>query len=391
MKSLIRATVILLITAAYAEAQATSGSCEALAKLAIPEGKIMLAELIAAGTFVQPRTDEAPSSRASVFRDVPAFCRVAATLTPTTDSEIRVEVWMPASSWNGKFQAVGNGGWSGSISYPALGRAVARGYASASTDTGHQGGTASFAIGHPEKLIDFGYRAVHLMTIQAKALIGSYYGTAPKYSYWNGCSSGGKQGLKEAQRFPQDFDGIIAGAPANNWIRQKAAVVNVNIAVHKDPESYIPPAKYPIIHRAVLAACDALDGVKDGLIESPLACNFDPKVLECKEGGDAPDCLTPKQVVAAQTIYAAAKNPRTGEEIFPGLTRGSELSWDVQAGPEPRGVAYDLWAFVVFQDPKWNYMTLDLDRDVAKAEAMDAAGPMMAATDPNLTPFFGRG
>src|SRR5207253_7652796 len=140
--------------------------------------------------------------------------RVAATLKPTDDSRIRIEVWMPASGWNGKFQGVGNGGWEGNIAYPSLAAAVTRGYAAASTDTGHVGGTGSFAVGHPEKLVDFAYRAVHEMTVHANAIVTAFYGSAPRLSYWTGCSSGGRQGLKEAQHFSGDYTGIIAGAPA---------------------------------------------------------------------------------------------------------------------------------------------------------------------------------
>src|SRR5439155_105962 len=157
------------------------------------------------------------------IKNLPAFCRVAATLTPTSDSEIKVEVWLPASGWNGKLQAVGNGGWAGSISYPAMGEALRRGYATSSTDTGHSGGNARFALGHPEKLIDYAWRSEHEMTVNAKAIIAAFYGNAPRLSYWNGCSAGGKQALKEAQKFPQDFDGIIAGAPASDWTGRASA------------------------------------------------------------------------------------------------------------------------------------------------------------------------
>ena len=210
---------------------------------------------------------------------------MAATLAPSKDSDIKIEVWLPAAGWNGKFQAVGNGGWSGAVNQVALGTAVRRGYAAAGTDTGHAGSGASFALGHPEKLVDFGYRAVHEMTVKAKAIIAAYYGSGPKFSYWNGCSSGGKQGLKEAQRFPGDYDGIIAGAPANYWTHLMAGDLWPGYTTLQDAASYIPPAKYPLIHRAVLEACDALDGVKDGLIEDPRRCKFDPKILLCK-GGD---------------------------------------------------------------------------------------------------------
>jgi feruloyl esterase len=198
---------VVIIPAAIIPAMAAS--CESLSSLTLPDTTITLAQVVAPGEFHPPTA----AAQVSGLRDFPAFCRVTATLKPTNDSDIKIEVWLPASGWNGKFQAVGNGGWAGVISYLAMAQAVAHGYATASTDTGHVGASGSFALGHPEKLTDFGYRAVHEMTVKAKAIIGAFYGDAPKLSYWNGCSTGGRQGLKEAQRFPNDYDGIVAGAP----------------------------------------------------------------------------------------------------------------------------------------------------------------------------------
>ena len=198
-----------------------AGSCEALAAVALPNTTVTAAQMVEAGAFRPP--NQANASRA--FAALAAFCRVTATLAPSSDSDIKVEVWLPATNWNGKFQAVGNGAFNGTIAYPALAAALARGYAAASTDTGHVGGSARFALGHPEKVIDFGYRAVHEMTVAAKAIVAAHYGTGPRFSYWNGCSAGGRQGLKAAQRFPADFDGIIAGAPANNFTRLAASFV----------------------------------------------------------------------------------------------------------------------------------------------------------------------
>jgi feruloyl esterase len=203
---------------------AIAASCDSLASLALPDTTITKVESIADG-------GAAPQG----LKNLPAFCRVAATLMPSTDSDIKIEVWLPASGWNGKYEAVGNGGWSGAISYSAMGEALRRGYATSSTDTGHAGGSASFALGHPEKLIDYAYRSEHEMTVKAKAIIAAFYGNAPKLSYWNGCSAGGKQALKEAQKFPADFDGIIAGAPGNNWTGRATYSMWVAQAVHKPP------------------------------------------------------------------------------------------------------------------------------------------------------------
>jgi feruloyl esterase len=375
---------ILLATAAFLPAPAGAASCESLTSLTLPNTTITLATPVAAGEF----TPQDPAPPGANFKNLSAFCRVAATLAPSKDSDIKIEVWMPASGWNGKFQAVGNGGWSGAIVYPSLARALAHGYATASTDTGHSGGSGSFALVHPEKLIDFGYRAVHEMTVQAKAIIAAYYGDGPKYSYWNGCSSGGKQGLKEAQRFPADYDGIIAGAPANYWTHLMTGTLWITQAAHKDEASFIPASKYAIVHKAVLEACDALDGVKDGVLEDPRKCHFDPKTIQC-QGDDTSNCLTAPQVETARKIYGASKNPRTGEEIFPGLELGSELGWAALGGPQPFAIPIDHFKYVVFKDPNYDWRTVNFDSDVALADKLDNG--TINATDPNLKTFVGHG
>ncbi len=366
---------------------AVAATCESLKSLSLPDTSITRAEVVPLGEFQQPAGGP-PGQQGANFRDVPAFCRVAATLAPSNDSDIKIEVWLPVSNWNGKFQAVGNGGWSGSIVYASLGRQVARGYATASTDTGHSGGTGQFALGHPEKLVDFGYRAVHEMTVKAKAIVAAFYGQGPKYSYWNGCSSGGKQGLKEAQKFPNDFDGIIAGAPANYWTHLMTGELWIAQAVHKNPASFIPPAKFPVIHRAALEACDALDGAKDGIIEDPTRCHFDPNILLCK-GEDTDACLTAAQVETAKRIYTPATNPRTGAVLFPPMEPGSELGWNGLAGERPFGIPVDHYRYVVFKDPNWDWMKLNFDSDVALADKTDNG--LLNATDPNLKPFLARG
>jgi feruloyl esterase len=373
-------------------AASVAKSCEELATFTLPDTTITLVQSVAAGALTLPGSigQNPPAAFTEVaLKDLPAFCRVELSIKPSKDSDIRVEVWMPASGWNGKFMAVGNGGWAGSISYALMSSPLKRGYATASTDTGHEGTNVdgSFAFGHREKLVDFGYRAVHEMTMKAKAIIAAYYENGPKLSYWNGCSTGGNQGLKEGQRFPADFDGIVAGAPANNATHLALQSIWVAQAVHKDEASYIPPSKYPLIHDAVLQACDARDGVKDGVLEDPRRCKFDPKVLECK-GADGPACLTPPQVETARKVYSPATNPRTKQQIFPGLLSGSELGWAVQAGPQVPSVANDFFRYVVFKDPNWDYKTLNFDGDVALA---DQASSTVNATDPNLKAFFAHG
>src|ERR1700681_1248504 len=362
-----------------------AASCDSLSSLALPDTTITLAQTVAPGGFTPP-VAQVPDLR---FKNLPAFCRVTATLKPTSDSDIKIEVWLPASGWNGKFQAVGNGGWAGVISYSAMALSLEQGYATTSTDTGHVGATGSFALGHPEKLTDFGYRAVHEMTVQAKAIIAAFYGDPPRISYWNGCSTGGRQGLKEAQRFPNDYDGIIAGASANPRTHLSTWQIWLAQGILKDAPNYIPASKYPVIHKAVLEACAATDGLKDGLLNDPTLCHFDPKVIECKEG-DAATCLTTAQVEAVRRMYTAPKNPRTNQEIFPPVEPGSELGWSMLlAGPEPFSAATDQFRYVVFKDPSWDWRTLNFDSDVALADKID--NDTINAIDPNLRPFLARG
>jgi feruloyl esterase len=250
------------------------------------------------------------------------------------------------------------------------------------------GNTAKFAAGHPEKLIDYGYRAVHEMTVAAKAIVAAFYEKPAQRAYWNGCSTGGRQGLMEALRYPADYDGIVAGAPVNYRTHQLTAELWVARAVHKTEASYIPPAKYPALHRAAVEACDANDGLKDGLIDDPRTCKFDPKAIECK-AGDEPTCLTAPQVEAARQIYTPAIAPSTKKEIFPALQRGGELVWGSLAGPQPVGEAVEFFQYVVFNDPSWDYKTLNFDTAAELADR--AAGSVLNVIDPNLKGFFDRG
>ena len=366
---------------------ASAAPCDKLASLSIADSTITSAHSVAAGSFTEP--SGAGAAGTLPFSQLPEFCRITATLRPSSDSEIRIEVWMPVSGWNGKLQVVGNGGWAGVISYPALALAVAGGYAASSTDTGHQGNTASFALGHPEKVVDMSYRAVHEMTVQAKTIVRAYYGASPKLSLWNGCSTGGRQGITEAAKYPADFDGIVAGAAAIHWINLHVARMALNSYVNRSADSSIPPSKYPMIHAAALEACDALDGVKDGVIENPARCHFDPVVLTCK-GADGPACLTPAQVETARAIYSSVKNPRTGEELRPALLQpGSELNWGTLAGPEPLSYTQELYKFIVFKNPDWDWHRFNPATDIDLALQNDDA--QLNFTDGDLRPFFKHG
>ena len=362
-----------------ASVPAFSATCESLATLTLPQAKITLAEIVPAGAFTPP------AGRTDPYRNVPAFCRVAATLTPSSDSDIKVEFWLPTSGWNRKLQVVGNGGWAGVISYSALAEGVRAGYAAASTDTGHSTPGGSFVAGHPEKLVDFSWRSEHETTVKAKAIVQAFYGGAASRAYWNGCSTGGRQALKEAQMFPDDFDGIVAGAPGN----RTAMALWIGQALLKEPASQIPPAKFPAIHQAALAACDAADGLKDGLISDPAHCRFDPGVLLCK-AGDASDCLTAPQVEAARKVYGPGRNPRTGKELFGTLAPGSELGWAVMGGgPEPYAPILEQTRFVVYQDPRWDWRTFDFDKDNDRFNRPEYL--IMNATDPHLDRFVAHG
>jgi len=368
--------------ATFADVSAQS-SCESLLSFKASNTTITSAELVPAGAFSSPPSGR--SNAAQGFANPVAVCRVAATLKPSADSDIKVEVWMPSSGWNGKFQAVGNGGWAGLIDYPAMSAAVGRGYAASATDTGHTGDGGAFALGHPERFVDFAWRSEHEMTVSAKAIITAFYGSAPRFAYWNGCSTGGRQGLMEAQRFPGDYDGIIAGASANPRTQLNAAHLAVHQKVWRDPAGYIPAAKFPAIHAAVLDACDAIDGVTDRLIQDPTRCRFDPRVLACK-GEDGPSCLTGPQIDAVTAIMSSVKT-RDGVEIFPGREPGAELGWGVLFGqPEPGPLAVDTFKYLLYKNPNWDWRTFDLDRDVAKA----VASPEVAiadAVDPDLSGF----
>ncbi len=376
-----------LIIALLVTAPTWAAGCESVKNLKLPNTAITLAETVAPGAFTQPngRGGKGPNP----YANLPAFCRVAATLTPSSDSEIKIEVWMPSgANWNAALQSVGNGAWAGTISYPAMATALAEGYATASTDTGHTGGNAAnFIPGHPEKVIDFAYRAVHEMTVAAKAIVEADYGRPAAFAYWNGCSTGGRQALAEAQRYPGDYDGIIAGAAANYVTHLQGQQVWTNTVVNKSAATKIPQAKFAVIHKAALAACDALDHVADGVIENPRACKFDPGVLLCK-GSDQPDCLTATQLEAVRQTYAGPKDSR-GSSLFPGMEPGSESGWNTLSGARPLGLADDTYRYLVFKDPDWDYLTFNAERDMALADRTIAG--TMNSTDPNLKPFFDHG
>jgi len=315
------------------------------------------------------------------------FCRIQAYAAPTADSHIGIEIWLPdASDWNGRFLAVGNPGFIGSIASGGIARNMEQGYVSAGTDTGHVDEGFEWAIGHPEKWADWGYRAVHEMVVATKALANAYYGRPIRYSYWNSCHNGGNQGLNEAQRYPEDFDGIVAEDPAFFISHLQPGSLYISWVALKDGvggPGYLPVEKLAVIHQAALSACDGNDGLVDGLIEHPPSCTFDPASIRCG-AGDGPDCLTAGQVETVRKIYEGAKFA-DGTPIYTGFERGSELSWTMMIEKEPFSVNINYFKGMVFEDPDWDFRTFDVDRDTRLG--IEKTARYVDGNDPNLKPF----
>jgi feruloyl esterase len=384
----ILATTLAVMSAPVPSAAPAPGACASLTALKLPETTVVSADEVPGGSFT--------TTGAQPLANLPAFCRVAAVTRPA----VKFEVWLPLTGWNGKFQGVGNGANAGSIGYGAMAAALRRGYATASTDTGHattNARDASWAVGHPELMIDFGYRAIHVMTDNAKQIVQAFYRAPARHAYFNGCSTGGRQALMEAQRFPDDYDGIVAGAPAANWTRfQTGGHLWVVLALNKDPESYIPTSTLKLIGDAVNAACDATDGIKDGVLNDPRQCRFDPATLACTSGQDAAACLTPKQAKAVKDIWTGAKD-KSGKVIYPGYMPGAEAAggWaSYMSGTGPLSGNHweqseNVLKYMVFENPQWDFRTFDFDKDLAFAE--QKLGKTLDAFDPDLSRFQRRG
>jgi feruloyl esterase len=383
-----RVTLLPLILACLVVAIPTAAAtCDSLASASLPNTTVTAAKSVSAGAFAPP--GGAQGKQANAFRDLPPFCRVAATIRANPESEIRIEVWMPSSNWNGKFRGTGNGGLGGNLPYAALAGALRGGFATAANNTGHDGG-ADLMMNKPEKIIDFGERAGHEMTLKAKALIQAFYGNGPKFSYMVECGGGSTAALKAAQRFPTDYDGLVAGGLATYLTHHIFTQMWIWQSTHTDPASTIPPEKFPAIHNAVLAACDRLDGVQDGVLEDPRRCKFDPAVIECK-GADGPSCLTRAQVDAARKLYAGPVNPRTKQEIFSPLYPGSELMWGQSAGPEPVPIAVNFIKWLALKDPQWDYKTSPVNFDSHVAMADSQENSVVNAIDPDISRYVARG
>jgi feruloyl esterase len=379
--------------------QPSNGPCEKLASLQIPNATITSAKAFPTGTYAPASSDSRDANLAAAFSKLPGFCRVMAKATPSADSNIVIEIWLPLAGWNGKFQGNGNGGFAGSYDITDLAVFMSKGYAAAATDSGHTGSfiDASWALGHPEKVTDFGRRSIHEMTRIAKLVIAQFYGAAVSRSYFASCSDGGREALMEAERYPGDYDGILAGAPANNWTALLTSAVTDTQALTATPESFIPPKKITTIAHAVLAQCDALDGVSDGILNDPRQCKFDPASIECKIGEDTDLCLTAAQVAALNTIYGGVKDDQ-GHTIFPGYLPGAEEGgngWGPWiTGPAP---AHSLMAAfgsgyfsnMVYEKADWDMKSFRVETGLPLAKEKTSSA--LDSADPDLKPFYARG
>ena len=369
---------------------ARAATCAGLIGLQLPSTTITLAQLQPAGTFTAPNGQQ--------FQNMPAFCEVQAISKPTSVSAINFEVWLPLpSGWNGKFEGVGNGGLAGTISYGSMAPGLQRGFATASTDTGHNSTEPQLWLENQDLVIDYSYRGLHLTTVNAKAIIAAFYNRAPRFSYYSGCSTGGKQALFEAQRYPDDYDGIIGGDAANFWTHQMFHEDWVGQAT-VTPATNLSADNLQLLNNAVLQQCSSKDHglASDPFLLDPQDCHFDPKVLLCT-GGQSTNCLTAAQVGAVQTIYQGVTNPRTEVQLYPGLPRGSELGWGPAGGQflinrpvsEGSGVSsYDFFRFTVFQIPSpyfWDYTTLNFDSDVTLVDKNFSS--LFNSTNPDLSAF----
>jgi feruloyl esterase len=357
---------------------AGASTCASLKALALQDGTITSATDITA-----PFTAPAGGGPGNITVSAPfPFCRVTATLAPTADSNIQMELWLPDSgNWNGKFLGVGNGALTGTIWHTSMVRPLQSGYAVANSDLGHQVSTANWALGHPEKVIDYAYRGDHVTALASKAIVSAFYGAGPRRSYFHGCSNGGHQALMEAQRYPDDYDGIIAGAPWNQWTHQDVEFIWRAINLPN-----VTASKLPMITAAAVAQCGAENGglVSDGYLNDPRNCHFRPRSLLCP-GAAAPNCLTAQEVQAVEELYEGPSNPDTHQSLFPGFERGSEFGW-VAFG----AFVNNLFQNMVFENnPTWDFHTFNFTSDVAFLDAKLTS--IIDSNNPDLGPFRARG
>ena len=377
----------LVLMAAAAQAAVP---CESLTATTLTDARITSATMIPEGPAParggggrQGRGGPAgaPQAAPAPAPTIPAHCRVQLVLTPSSDSHIEMELWLPApEQWNGKFMGVGNGGFAGSIQGRTneMPDALRRGYATAGTDTGHQGAGGDWAIGHPEKMIDFAYRATHEMTAKAKQLVNAFYGKAPQFSYFKGCSTGGRMAVMEAQRYPDDYDGIIAGALANRHIHMWTAGIERSVNLSRNPDQALGAGQAALVNNLVMNTCDTL---KEGFLTNPKACAVDFSTLRCKAGSAPGSCLTDAQMKTVETFYGGVKNSK-GELIFSGQALGNPIGAQRPSNAAPGGV-WDI-VRIAYNDPNRDWKTFDLDRDMPY---LDKTIGYVDAVDPDLAPF----
>lgn len=382
------ACCLALAACTAAPLAAAAVPCESLLTLALDDARITASVAVPGPTYLAPD--------GVVYTGVPPFCKVSAVATPTPDSLINIEVWLPAGSdWNGRFEGIGNGGYAGTIAVgaPAMVVALKRQFAVASTDMGTApsgNNNADLLVGHPQKWEDWGHRATHLMTTASKQLIAAYYGRPPVYSYFNGCSTGGQQALMTAQRYPQDYDGILAGAPAANRTHIHTGLVWNFQAQKATLLSTFNSDHAKLITAAVAQACAVQSGgvAGDAFLTDPRTCNWDPGALQCSSL-TATNCLSADQVAAARKIYAGARNPSDGRRILSGTTRGAEtdslFGWQSQGRAEPQFGSLFKWVFGL----TWQGTSFDFNAHMASVDALLA--PMLNANSPDLGAFRARG
>jgi len=377
----------------YGQPGSQAASCESLTKQSLSGVTIVSAEVVEAGVLKLPTPPNGPFGAAgrrpkADLTKLPAMCRVQATTRPSPENEARLEVWMPLTTWNGSMLTVTHPtSANGNVGSEMI-DAVGKGYA------GLLNMSPSFdawdiAAKSPDMLLDLGYRQHHSILVAAKAIEKAFYGKPVKHAYYMGCSEGGREGFNAAHHYPEDYDGLILGGSGNQFAIINAAQMYPAWFISKAPERFIPEKKWPMIHKAVLAACDELDGVKDNVIEDPRQCNFKPESLLCK-GAEGEECLTAPQIEALKATYKGMVNPRTGEVIFPGPALGGELPVFEFADPsKAMPPAEKLYKTLVFRDPKWDFKTLDYDKDIAMA--VQKVGPAIHTAPGDLKNFVDRG
>ena len=343
-------------------------------------------------TILSARLIPAGGNGDIVEQDYPEHCRVEGQIAPTVGFLLR----MPTRSWNGKFLMGGCGGPCGLYLTDRSDPALVRGYAVVVTDMGHKGSGWMFADNNLAQMVDFGYRSTHVTALAAKAVIAEFYGNAARRNYFMGCSTGGRQGMVEAQRFPTDFDGIVAGAPP--WMQtghQPYAAYWPTLANMKDGKPILDVKRLPLIHKAVLQACDANDSLMDGIIQNPAACGWQPTQLICRDGADPATCLTANEAEVVRKIYQGPVNS-AGARLYRGQARGSEMTWTSYVGQD--GKAGPFWfstdttlhhlAFLPSPGPGYTIQRFDFDRDPARLAANDV---LFAHANPDLTKFRDHG